>query len=231
MDKVGSYKGLTDSYMMMEDFIELMDQYRQSELSFEQRLNLLKITNVQNLSRLKKEEEARLLQVTMDNAKAILEQEREAAKERIQATIEAKRVNGDLTKEQAEEERKYRLGLIDEEFDYKLELKEKELKEDLKNIKKRKKEEEKQKAKEKREGAKNAYKEFKETGTWAEKKQAIADYAEDRGISKKTAAAEIAMNALADGLSDMLKKLDNTIDKIGEKKGLIDTRLQGTSTD
>jgi hypothetical protein len=39
------------------------------------------------------------------------------------------------------------------------------------------------------------------------------------------------MNALADGLADMLKQLDNTIDKIGEKKGLIDTRLQGTSTD
>jgi hypothetical protein len=39
------------------------------------------------------------------------------------------------------------------------------------------------------------------------------------------------MNALADGLSDMLKKLDNTIDRIGEKKGLVDTRLYGTSTD
>lgn len=231
MKTVGNYQNLTDSYMMMEDFIELMDSYRQSELSFEQRLNLLKITNVQNLGRLKKEEEERLLKITLANAKAILEQEKEAAKDRVQAVIEEKRQRGDLTKEQAEEERNYRLGLIDEEFEYRLELKEKEFKEDLKNIKKRKKEEAKKEAKEKREGAKNAYKEFKETGTWAEKKQAIADYAEERGISKKTAAAEVAMNALADGLADMLKQLDNTIDKIGEKKGLIDTRLQGTSTD
>lgn len=165
MDKVGTYKGLTDSYMMMEDFIELMDQYRSSELSFEQRLNLLKITNVQNLGRLKKEEEARLLQVTLDNAKAILEQEKQHAQERIINAIEEKRARGELSKEQLDEELKYRLGLIDEEFAYKLETKEKELKEDLKNIKKRKKEEEKQKAKEKREGAKNAYKAFKEEGT------------------------------------------------------------------
>jgi hypothetical protein len=165
MDKVGTYKGLTDSYMMMEDFIELMDQYRNSELSFEQRLNLLKITNVQNLGRLKKEEEARLLQVTLDNAKAILEQEKQHAQERIINAIEEKRTRGELSKEQLDEELNYRLGLIDEEFAYKLETKEKELKEDLKNIKKRKKEEEKQKAKEKREGAKNAYKAFKEEGT------------------------------------------------------------------
>jgi hypothetical protein len=151
--------------MMMEDFIELMDQYRSSELSFEQRLNLLKISNVQNLGRLKKEEEARLLQVTLDNAKAILEQEKQHAQERIINAIEEKRARGELSKEQLDEELEYRLGLIDEEFAYKLEAKEKELKEDLKNIKKRKKEEEKQKAKEKREGAKNAYKEFKETGT------------------------------------------------------------------
>jgi hypothetical protein len=165
MDKVGTYKSLTDSYMMMEDFIELMDQYRNSELSFEQRLNLLKITNVQNLGRLKKEEEARLLQVTLDNAKAILEQEKQHAQERIINAIEEKRTRGELSKEQLDEELNYRLGLIDEEFAYKLETKEKELKEDLKNIKKRKKEEEKQKAKEKREGAKNAYKAFKEEGT------------------------------------------------------------------
>lgn len=232
MEKVGidSYE-LTNSYMMMEDFIEMMDRYRGDELSFEQRLNMLRITNVQNLGRLKKADEDRLLKTTLENAKAILEQEKQQAKSRVQAVLDEKKLAGELSEEQYEAELERRLGLIDEEFEYRVSQKKQEAKDDLKNLKKKLKNEAKMRQKETAENL------FGTGKTFTERREALkeiftvkdANGNEIEGASKKDI-AKVGFTALTNALSDMAKQLDNQIDKIGEKKGLIDTRLQGTTT-
>lgn len=121
---------------------------------------------------------------------------------------------------------------IDAEFQYTEAYKNKQRAKDRKEKEKERRDEEKRKtkeAKEKREGAKRAYSEFKEEGTWAEKKQAIAHYAEERGISTKQAGAEVAMNAAMNALADLAKQLENKVDSLGHYQGVIDTRLQGSS--
>lgn len=118
---------------------------------------------------------------------------------------------------------------IDAEFKYTEAYKNKQREKDRKEKEKERRDEEKRKAKDKRQGAKQAYSEFKEEGTWAEKKQAIAHYAEERGISTKQAGAEVAMNAAMNALADLAKQLENKVDSLGRYQGVVDTRLQGSS--
>lgn len=130
------------------------------------------------------------------------------------------------------EELKAIYARIDAEFQYTEAYKNKQRAKDRKEKEKERRDEEKRKtkeAKEKRQGAKQAYSEFKEEGTWAEKKQAIAHYAEERGISTKQAGAEVAMNAAMNALADLAKQLENKVDSLGHYQGVIDTRLQGSS--
>lgn len=245
LGEVGGYgeESSRSSYFLADDYIDALTRMRETEMSFEEKLNALRLSNVQNLARLKKEEEERLLATALANAEAVLEAERQKEKERVEALIAEKVLRGELLDAEADEERRRREEAIDEEFELRREAAEKEAKDDLKRAKKRIQQE----AKLERDAYKTNWKEreqeskelsdslFGKNKSFKERVNALKDMAVARDSEGNEVDAGKGGKALAlignltHALADLGKQLDNNIDKIASKQGAIDTRLQGSS--
>lgn len=245
LGEVGSYgeESSRSSYFLADDYIDALTRMRETEMSFEEKLNALRLSNVQNLARLKKEEEERLLATALANAEAVLEAERQKEKERVEALIAEKVLRGELLEAEADEERQRREEAIDEEFELRREAAEKEAKDDLKRAKKRIQQEAKlerdaykanwkereQESKELSESLFGKNKSFKERVN-ALKDMAVARDSEGNEVDAGKGGKALALiGNLTHALADLGKQLDSSIDKIASKQGAIDTRLQGSS--
>ena len=245
LGEVGGYgeESSRSSYFLADDYIDALTRMRETEMSFEEKLNALRLSNVQNLARLKKEEEERLLATALANAEAVLEAERQKEKERVEALIAEKVLRGELLDAEAEEERRRREEAIDEEFELRREAAEKEAKDDLKRAKKRIQQEAKlerdaykanwkEREQESKELSDNLFgknKSFKERVN-ALKDMAVARDSEGNEVDAGKGGKALALiGNLTHALADLGKQLDNNIDKIASKQGAIDTRLQGSS--
>ena len=244
MSEVGSYGDISTSYQLADDYIDLLERMRVAEIGFQEKLNALKISNVQNLGRLQRAEEEKLMAAHLAQIQLAMEEEKRQAADRIKAVMNEKKLSGELSEAQFEDELARRLAAVDEEFARRLKHKQQEAKDDL-NAAKKKERDERKKAKEDEKRKKNELKsEAKERAndlfgankSFSERKAALKEMAiaRDKDGNEldvgKGGKALALTDALTHALSDLGKQLDSKIDKISEKKGLVDTRLQGAAS-
>lgn len=240
MDKVNSSSGLIDFSTEMNKALAELENLDQAAIDNENKLNQLKLSHIQELTRLKAES------LYKEKQEAIATQN-EIDKKVFTAKLAQEKKLTAVKNKQEEERKKLRkklgaAGESPEEIKKIMAAQRKADKEKLDAIKKRHEVE-------RAEIAKTAAAEIaaeKKAAAAAKGKQMRSNFAEgvfgagksfkERNLAIKSAFTGDGENSgitkglatMAGALSDMAKKLENNIDKIGSYRSAIDTRLQGS---
>lgn len=212
------HTGSADPAEALRSLLEVMQTAHEADLSAEEKLNQIKITNATKLAALSNENQKKYLDAYEKAAKKQIAAENRKHKKALS------RLKAQVAIKSGEELKALNKKIKAEEKALKATEKAEE-----KAFKKRK-QFEKDIAKERKKAAEEEYKQnfnglFGKGKSFAERKQALykMSHNEDgtRNLGKLAA-------SLTNAVSDMAKQLDSKIDEIGKYKGAIDTRLYGS---
>lgn len=212
------HTGSADPAESLRNLLEVMQNAHEADLSAEEKLNQIKITNATKLAALSNENQKKYLDAYEKAAKKQIAAENRKHKKalsRLKAQVATK--SGEelkaLNKKIKAEEKALKATEKAEEKAFK---KRKQFEQDI--------------AKERKKAAEEEYKQnfnglFGKGKSFAERKQAFYNMSHNedgtRNLGKLAA-------SLTNAVSDMAKQLDSKIDEIGKYKSAIDTRLYGS---
>ena len=217
-DMTTFYTGSSDPAEALRSLLEVMQTAHETDLSAEEKLNQIKVTNATRLAALSRENQKKYLDAYEASAKKQIAAEHKKHKEAItslkaQVNLKSGEELKALNKRIKAEQKALKATEKAEEKAFK---KRKQFELDIAKERKRAAEED---------YAQNISGLFGKGRTFTERKQALysMSHNEDgtRNLGKLAA-------SLANAVSDMAKQLNSKIDEIGSYKSTIDTRLYGS---
>jgi len=224
----------------VSEFLREIQKMQEDQISFENTLQRLKMTNVQNLGTMHKQMQQKLLSASIKDQQDVVKAEftkrhEQWTKENAQRLLDNKNLTEKQfrdqygkSKKQAEAEFARRKKQLAEEEKLRLKTIEKEAKETLKN---KKKEIQTAKNESQKADREMLFGKGQSFGTRLKGLTRIgtADaYDKDGNYLGRKFSGQALFNNLANALSDIAKQLDQKIDTIAGYKSAVDTRLQGS---